>query len=211
MTVQQTRRRCDFDFSIALVVSEKAEGGDDRRLEAVAGFASLELAEVGIEDARAAAGREAVEEAFVQDVVDGVASVMAADSAPGRVAADEFTDGSSVAELTRNHESVARLGAVFRMPAAGEDLLGDFLGQRFRGSDGMGEIGDAAQAEGKVLADDAGDAATPDVADAIAHGEIRVVGRVARNVAHALHDVCTEVGDGLCVVDPDRDAAVVLH
>ena len=75
----------------------------------------------------------------------------------------------------------------------------------------MAQIRNAAQAEGPVLANDAGDAPAPDVADAVIHGEIRMIGWVAGFVTVALHDVRAEVGDGLGMVDPDGDVAVVLH
>lgn len=131
--------------------------------------AALQLAEVGVEDAGAAAGGEAIEKSGSEDVVDFVTAVMATDTAPGRVAADEFADGLAVAELAGDGEAVVRMGAIFRMTPAGEDALGGFFGQGFDGFQGMAEIRDAPEAEGLVLADRAGDPTAPDVADTVTH------------------------------------------
>ena len=199
-----------MDFTGALVVSEQTEGGDDGGLEPVTGGAALEFTEVGVEDAGAAAGDQAVEEAAGQHVLDGIAPIMATDTAVGWIAADELADGLAIAEFAENDEGIASLGAVFRVTAASEDLFDCFLGDGFCGGDGVSEIGDVAKTERKILADDTGDAAAPDVADAITHGEIGVVSRVAGNIAHTLHDVGTEVGDRLGMVDPDGDAAIVF-
>lgn len=37
-----------------------------------------------------------------------------------------------------------------------------------------------------------------------------MIGRVTGNISHPLHDIRTEVGDGLGVVDPDRNATVMF-
>src|ERR1039458_7906974 len=73
----------------------------------------------------------------------------------------------------------------------------------------MPGIENAAQTGGSVLADDAGDPAPPDKADAIAGREIGVIGRMARLIAVAFHDVSAKVGRGFGVVNPDAKTAVV--
>ena len=211
MAIEKAGGGGDFDFSDALIVGEETEGADGGGLEAMAGFAAFKLAEVGVEDAGATSLDQAVEEAPVQDVVDAVATVMATHSAIAGIAADKLADFPAVPQLPRNHKRIASLKRVFWMAAAGENLLGGLLREGFSGGDWMAGIGDAAQAERTVLADDAGDAPAPDVANAVIHGEIRMIGWVAWFITVTFHDVGTEIGDGLGMIDPDGDLAVVLY
>ena len=133
MGIQNSSGRRDVDFACMLVVGEEAEGADDGGLEAVAGGAALEFPKVRVEDAGTTAGDEAIEKARGQDMLDGIAAIMATDAAVGWIAADEFADGLAVAELAGDSKAVAGVRCVFWMAAAGEDLLGGFLSEGFRG------------------------------------------------------------------------------
>ena len=66
------------------------------------------------------------------------------------------------------------------------------------------------EAKGLVLADDAGDAAAPNVLDAVLEGQVSVIGRMSRFVTVPAHDIGAEVGWCHGVIDPNLEMTIVF-